>query len=112
MKKIEAIVRPETLDGVRKALEASGYPGIMITEIVGHGRQKGVAQQWRGEQYRLDLLPKVKLEIVAADRDVDRILKTIRDTAGTGAVGDGKVFVYEVVQAMRIRTGETGEAAL
>lgn len=112
MKKIEAIIRPERLDVVRKALESSGYPGVMITEIEGHGRQRGVAQQWRGEQYRLDLLPKVKLEIVVGDKEVDRILKAIIDNATTGNVGDGKIFVIDVAQAVRIRTGERGEAAL
>ncbi len=112
MKKIEAIVRPEKLDQVRKALEASGYPGLMITEIVGHGRQRGVAQQWRGEQYRMDLLPKVKLELVVADKDTDRIVKAVIDNAATGNVGDGKIFVSDVSQAIRIRTGEKGEPAL
>ncbi len=112
MKKIEAIVRPEKVDGVRRALEASGHPGIMITEIVGHGRQGGIAQQWRGEQFRMDLLPKVKLEIVVADKEVDRIVKTVIDNAATGNVGDGKIFVSEVSQAIRIRTSEKGEVAL
>jgi nitrogen regulatory protein P-II 1 len=112
MKKIEAIIRPEKLDDVRHALEGSGYPGLMITEIIGHGRQRGVAQQWRGEQYRMDLLPKVKLELVVADKDADRIVKTIMDNAATGSVGDGKIFVSDVGQAIRIRTGEKGEPAL
>lgn len=112
MKKIETIIRPEKVDAVRQALDASGYPGIMITEIVGHGRQGGVAQQWRGEQFRMDLLPKVKLEIVVPDGDVDRITKTIIDNAVTGNVGDGKIFVSVVSEAIRIRTGEKGEKAL
>lgn len=112
MKKIEAIVRPEKLEGVRKALEGAGYPGIMITEIEGHGRQKGVAQQWRGEQYRMDLLSKVKIEIVVPDKDADKLVKVIVAAAATGQVGDGKIFVYDVGQAVRIRTGESGEAAL
>lgn len=112
MKKIEAIIRPEKVDQVRIALEGSGYPGLMITEIVGHGRQRGVAQQWRGGQYRVDLLAKVKLELVVTDGDAERIIDTIVKNAGTGHVGDGKIFVSDVAQVVRIRTGESGESAL
>ncbi len=112
MKKIEAIIRPEKLDGVRKALEVSGYPGITITQIEGHGKQKGVTQQWRGEVYKVDLLPKTKVEIVASDRDQEKIVAAIQKVAGTGAVGDGKIFVSNVDEAIRIRTGERGEKAL
>lgn len=114
MRKIEAIIRPEKLEEVRKAIEAVGYPGITITEAEGHGKQKGVVQQWRGETYRVDFLPKVKLEIVAGDSDAERIVQAIIKTARTngGAVGDGKIFVSEVRDAIRIRTGERGEAAL
>jgi len=112
MKKIEAIVRPEKLEFVRKSLEAAGYPGIMITEIQGHGKQRGFTQQWRGEEYRVDLLPKVKVEIVVNDGDVKRILQTIISCAKTGNVGDGKIFVYDVAEAVRIRTGEYGEVAV
>lgn len=112
MKKIEAIIRPEKLDEVRKQLDKSGYPGIMITEIEGHGKQKGIEQQWRGEKYKVDFLPKVKIEIVAKDSDADRILSTIMQTARTGAVGDGKIFVSEVKDAVRIRTGDRGEKAV
>lgn len=112
MKKIEAIIRPEKLDQVRKALEKSGYPGIMISAIEGHGKQKGFVQQWRGEEYRVDLIPKVKIEIVVNDDEVDRILDTITDYAKTGQVGDGKIFVYDVVEAVRIRTGESGKVAI
>ena len=112
MKKIEAIIRPEKLDEVRKQLDKSGYPGIMITEIEGHGKQKGIEQQWRGEKYKVDFLPKVKIEIVAKDSDADRILSTIIETARTGAVGDGKIFVSEVKDAVRIRTGDRGEKAV
>ena len=112
MKKIETIIRPEKLDQVRKAIEAVGYPGIMMTEIEGHGKQKGVTQQWRGETYKVDFLPKTKLEIVAADKDVDPIVQAILKTAKTGAVGDGKIFVSDVKEAIRIRTGERGDAAL
>jgi nitrogen regulatory protein P-II 1 len=112
MKKIEAIVRPETLDSVKKAVERSGYPGIMITEIQGHGKQKGIVQQWRGEEYRVDLIPKVKVEIVVNDDDVDSLIDTISDCAKTGQIGDGKIFVYDVVEAVRIRTGEKGTVAI
>lgn len=112
MKKIEAIVRPEKVDEVRKAIEAVGYPGITITEAEGHGKQKGVEMQWRGETYRVDLLAKVKLEIVAADSDAERIIQAIIKSAKTGSVGDGKIFVSDIRDAIRIRTGERGEGAL
>jgi nitrogen regulatory protein P-II 1 len=112
MKKIEAIIRPEKIDDVRKAIEAVGYPGITITEAQGHGKQKGVVQQWRGETYRVEFLPKVKLEIVVGDSDVDRIVKAIIEAAKTGSVGDGKIFVSDVRDVIKIRTGERGESAL
>ena len=112
MKKIEAIIRPEKLDEVRKAIEDVGYPGITITEAEGHGKQKGVVQQWRGETYRVNFLPKVKLELVVGDADVDRIVQAIIKAAKTGAVGDGKIFVSDVRDVIKIRTGERGESAL
>ena len=115
MKKIEAIIRPEKLDEVRKAIEAVGYPGITITEAEGHGKQKGVVQQWRGETYRVDFLPKVKLELVVGDSDVERIVQAIIKAArtnGGGAVGDGKIFVSDVRDVIKIRTGERGESAI
>lgn len=112
MKKIEAIIRPEKLDEVRKAIEGVGYPGITITEAEGHGKQKGVTQQWRGESYRVDFLPKVKLEIVAGENDAERIIQAIIRAAKTGAVGDGKIFVSDIRDAVKIRTGERGESAL
>ncbi|MBI4432463.1 MAG: P-II family nitrogen regulator [Candidatus Omnitrophica bacterium] len=112
MKKIEAIIRPEKLDEVRRALESSGYPGITIAEIEGHGKQKGVTQQWRGEVYKLDLLPKTKVEIVVSDRDQEKIISTIQRVAVTGSVGDGKIFVTDVSEVVRIRTNERGEKAL
>ena|SRR3989338_4340363 len=112
MKKIEAIIRPEKFDDVRRALEASGYPGITITEIEGHGKQKGVTQQWRGEVYKVDLLPKIKVEIVASDRDQEKILSAIQKASNTGSVGDGKIFVSDVSEVVRIRTNERGEKAL
>ena len=112
MKKIEAIFRQEKLDDVRQALEKVGFPGLNITEVEGHGKQNGVVQQWRGEQYRVELLPKVRLEIVVSDTDVKKILQAIQDAAKTGSVGDGKIFVSGVEEVIRIRTGETGESAL
>lgn len=114
MRKIEAIIRPEKLDEVRKAIEAVGYPGITITEAEGHGKQKGVVQQWRGESYRVDFLPKVKLEIIAGEGDTERIIQSIIKTARTngGAVGDGKIFISDIRDVVRIRTGERGEAAI
>ena len=112
MKKIEAIIRPEKVDEVRKAIEAVGYPGITITEAQGHGKQKGVVQQWRGESYRVEFLPKVKLELVVGDSDVDRIVQAVIKSAKTGAVGDGKIFVSDVRDVIKIRTGERGESAL
>ncbi len=112
MKRIEAIIRPEKVDEVRRALEKVGFPGLNLTEVEGHGKQKGVVQQWRGEQYRVELLPKVKLEVVVSDSDVKKIVRAIQDTAKTGGVGDGKIFVSSVEEVVRIRTGEAGEAAL
>ena len=112
MKKIEAIIRPEKLEAVRDALETVGYAGLMITEIEGHGKQKGITQQWRGKKYKVELLPKVKIEIVAHDKDVDKIMEGIAKAAATGKVGDGKIFVYPVETAMRIRTGEKGDSAI
>ena len=112
MKKIEAIIRPEKLDEVRKAIEAVGYPGMTITEAEGHGKQKGLTQQWRGETYTVQFLPKVKLELVVSDADADRITQAIIKAAKTGAVGDGKIFVSDVRDVIKIRTGERGETAL
>ncbi len=112
MKKIEAVIRPEKLDDVKKALEVAGYPGITITQIEGHGKQKGVTAQWRGEIYRVDLLPKTKVEIVAAEKDQEKIISAIQKVAGTGNVGDGKIFVTNIEEVIRIRTGDRGEKAL
>lgn len=112
MKKIEAVVRPNSVETVLNALQEAGYPGVMVTEIEGHGRQKGVTQQWRGSEYKVNLLPKVKLEVVVSDKEVDVIIKKIADTAKTGQIGDGKIFVSDVTDAVRIRTGERGDSAL
>jgi nitrogen regulatory protein P-II 1 len=112
MKKIEAIVRPESLEVVRNALNIAGVTGLMISEIEGHGKQKGVIQQWRGEKYKVELLPKAKIEIIVKDQDVGRICKAIIDNAKTGEMGDGKIFIYPLEDAIRIRTGEKGESAI
>ncbi len=112
MKKIEAIIRPEKLDEVRQAIESSGYPGITITEAEGHGRQKGVTQIWRGESYRVTFLPKVKIEIVVNDSDVENLIEAILKAGKTGSVGDGKIFVSDVREVIKIRTGERGESAV
>ena len=112
MKKIEAIIRPEKLDEVRRALESAGYPGITITEVEGHGKQKGVTQQWRGEVFKVDLLQKTKVEIVVSDKDQEKIVSAIHKASVTGAVGDGKIFVSDVSDVVRIRTNERGEKAL
>jgi len=112
MKKIEAIIRPVKLEVVRRALGEIGSPGLMITEIEGHGKQKGLVRQWRGKKYKVELLPKVKIELIVKDTEVERIIKTIRDNARTGEIGDGKIFVYPVESVLRIRTGEEGESAI
>ncbi len=112
MKKIEAIVRPEKVEDVCNVLEAIGYPGIMLTEIEGHGKQKGVTQQWRGKEYKVNLLPKVKIEVVVKDQDAERTVKSIREAAYTGEIGNGKIFISAIEDAIRIRTDERGNAAL
>lgn len=112
MKQIKAVIRPEKLQDVLNALDKVNYNGIMITEIEGHGVQKGVTHQWRGEKYRLDLIPKVMLDIVVKDSAVDIIKKTIIDAAKVGEVGDGKIFIYNVEEVIRIRTGEINDDAI
>ncbi|MBI1992274.1 MAG: P-II family nitrogen regulator [Candidatus Omnitrophica bacterium] len=112
MKKIEAIVRPEKVDDVRKSLEKAGYPGMTLSEVEGHGKQKGVTRQWRGESYKVDLLPKAKIEVIVSDKDAGRITSAIASAAKTGSVGDGKIFISQVEDAVRIRTGDRGEEAL
>jgi len=112
MKKIEAIIRPTKLDVVCGAFEKVGYPGMMITEIEGHGKQKGLKQQWRGKEYKLALLPKIKIEVVVKDQDIDKTVKAIREAAYTGEMGDGKIFIYTIDDAVRIRTDERGNAAI
>ncbi len=112
MKKIEAIIRPESIDFVRSALSDAGVTGLMVTEIEGHGKQKGVVQQWRGEKYKIELLPKIKIETVVKDSDVEKITGVIIESARTGDIGDGKIFIYDVEEAIRIRTRERGESVI
>jgi nitrogen regulatory protein P-II 1 len=112
MKKVEAIVRPTKLTAVCAVFEKVGYPGMMITEIEGHGKQKGLKQQWRGKEYKLALLPKIKIEVVVKDQDLDKTVKAIREAAYTGEIGDGKIFISAIEDAIRIRTGEKGENAV
>ncbi len=112
MKKIEAVIRPEKLDDVKVALEVAGYPGLMLTRIEGHGKQKGLMQQFRGRQYKVDMLPKYKIEVVCAENDCTKLIEAIVSSARTGEVGDGKIFVTEIADVTRIRTGETGDVAI
>jgi len=112
MKKIEAIIREERLDAVKKALEEMGLIGMTVTEVSGRGQQKGIPLQWRVGEYRVDFLPKLKVEIVCHDDDCEAALEAIKVAAKTGRIGDGKIFVLPVEAAYRVRTGETGEAAV
>ena len=112
MKKIEAVIKPFKLDEVKNALLAIGVQGMTVSEVRGFGRQKGHTELYRGAEYVVDLLPKVKLEVVVADDLVDKVVATVKDTAKTGRIGDGKVFVSDVADGIRIRTGERGDAAV
>ncbi|KPU46120.1 nitrogen regulatory protein P-II [Oxobacter pfennigii] len=113
MKHIKAVIKPEKLADVREALEREGcYRGVMISDIMGQGTQKGIIQAWRGEKFEMDLLPKVVIDMVVKDEDVPIIKSVLMKSARTGEIGDGKIFVYNVEEAVRIRTGEEGEAAI
>jgi len=112
MKKIEAVIRVEKLEAATGALEASGCPGMMVTHIEGHGRQKGIVEQFRGREYKVNFLPKIKIEVVVKDQDLDKIVQAIREAAFTGEIGDGKIFVSTVENVVRIRTGEKGDIAV
>ncbi len=112
MQRVEAIIRPEKLDVVKTALEDLDHAGMTLTEVRGHGTQRGVTEQWRGRTFAVEYLTKVKIELVVKDEDVDAIVERIVDAARTGQVGDGKIFVSPVSSAVRIRTGEADEAAL
>jgi nitrogen regulatory protein P-II 1 len=112
MKKIEAVIKPFKLDEVKEALHEVGLQGITVTEAKGFGRQKGHTELYRGAEYVVDFLPKIKIEIVLDDNLVERAIEAITQAARTGRIGDGKIFVSTVEQAIRIRTGETGDAAV
>ena len=112
MKKIEAIIRPFRLDDVREALGEIGVKGMTLTEVKGYGRQKGHTELYRGSEYQIDFLPKIKLEVIVADALADKVVDTIMNAAKTGQVGDGKIFVSTIEDVIRVRTGESGEDAL
>ena len=112
MKMIMAVIKPFKLDDVREALAGTGIAGITVTEVKGFGRQKGHTELYRGAEYVVDFLPKVKLEVAVTDEQVDMVVEAIVKAAGTGKIGDGKVFVTNLEQVIRIRTGETGKDAL
>ena len=112
MQKIEAIIQPFKLEPVKEALHALSVQGMTVTEVKGFGRQKGIREVYRGMEYQVDFLPKVKIEIVAADDKAKDIIEAIIDKARTGRIGDGKIFVYPVGEVIRIRTGDTGESAV
>ena len=112
MKMVSAVIKPFTLDEVREALSSLGVQGITVTEVKGFGRQKGHTELYRGAEYVVDFLPKVKIEIAVDESILDRVIEAIEQSARTGKIGDGKVFVFELEQVIRIRTGETGPDAL
>ncbi len=112
MKKIEAIVQPFKLEEVKEALKAIGIEGMTISDVRGHGRQKGHRETYRGQEYNVDLLPKIKFEMVVADDRAGEVVRTLSSAARTGKIGDGKIFVYEVAEAIRIRNDDRGDSAL
>ena len=112
MKKIEAIIQPHKLEEVKEALKAAGVDGMTISEVHGHGRQKGHTETYRGSEYKIDLRPKIKIELVLLEADLDRVVGVIVESARAGKIGDGKIFVSTIDEAYRIRNGETGTGAL
>jgi nitrogen regulatory protein P-II 1 len=112
MKKIEAIIRVEKLEEVKTALEKEGHIGLTVTEVKGRGSQKGIMLEWRAGEYRVEFLPKLKLELVVDDPKLERALEVITESARTGKIGDGKIFVYNVEDVIRVRTGENGKKAV
>ena len=112
MKLVQAIIKPFKLDDIRDALSKVGVEGLTVSEAKGFGRQKGHTEVYRGEEYQVDLLPKLSIEVVIRDDLLEAVVEAISETAQTGKIGDGKIFVFEVEQAIRIRTGEEGEAAI
>ena len=112
MKKIEAFIRPEKLSMTQDSLKEAGCECITVSEVKGHGHQKGVSEVWKGKKFNVDLLPKVKLEIVVPDEDMDKTVQTIIEVSQTGSIGDGKIFISEISNVYRIRTGEQGDTAI
>tara|TARA_Y100000588_G_C13633149_1_gene660453 strand:- start:17 stop:355 length:339 start_codon:yes stop_codon:yes gene_type:complete len=112
MKMVMAVIKPHKLDQVREALTALGVEGMTATEVKGYGRQKGHTEIYRGAEYTVNFLPKVRIEVVVADSLIDQTVEAVQEAAKTGKIGDGKIFVYDVSSAVRIRTGETGDEAL
>jgi nitrogen regulatory protein P-II 1 len=112
MKKIEAIIQPHKLEEVKEALKSIGIDGMTITEVRGHGRQKGHKEVYRGMEYQVDLLPKVKIELVVTDARFEEVIQTVVSSARSGKIGDGKIFVFDVAEAIRIRNDDRGEGAL
>jgi nitrogen regulatory protein P-II 1 len=112
MKKIEAIIQPHKLDPVKEALKAAGIDGLTISEVHGYGRQKGHTEVYRGSEYKVDVLPKVKIELVLDDADLDRVVTVITEAARSGKIGDGKIFVSTIDEVVRIRNGDRGATAL
>ncbi len=112
MKLVMAIIKPFKLDAVREALTELGVQGLTVSEVKGFGRQKGQTEIYRGAEYQIEFVPKIRVDIIIDDNDLERVMETIRDVANTGKIGDGKIFVLEVSEAMRIRTGETGSNAI
>ena len=112
MKKIEAIIQPSRLEPVKEALHNISVQGMTVTDVKGFGRQKGLREVYRGMEYQVDFIPKVKIEVIAPDEKAQAVVNTIMDTARTGRIGDGKIFVYPVAEVIRIRTGETGDEAV
>ena len=112
MKKIEAVVKPFKLEDVKDALAEIGVTGMTVSEVKGYGRQKGHSELYRGAEYVVDFLPKIKMEMIVEDKDVDQVTSTIVEAARTGKIGDGKIFVSDVDKIIRIRTGETGSEAI
>ena len=112
MKKIEAVIQPHKLDEVKEALKGAGAEGITISEVRGHGRQKGHTEAYRGAEYKIDLLPKIKLELVVSDARLNQIVEVLSASAKTGKIGDGKIFVSTIDDVIRIRNGDRGEGAL
>lgn len=112
MRKIEAIIQPYKLDDVKEALKAIGIDGLTVTEVRGHGRQKGHTEVYRGQEYQVDLIPKIKIEMVVAAARAEEVIRAVIESARTGRIGDGKIFVYEIAETIRIRNDERGAAAL